>query len=344
LLKKHEKRYGHPMTRPKLAITLGDPTGIGPEITAAVLEEAALRADIAVFGHWPSLLRELKRRGHRIPVRIMDAMTRPPISEELTVIHTNTGEIDEGLSPFEIATAQLRALDLAIDALLAGHCDVLVTAPVEKASVATISPGFKGHTEHLAARAGLRPDDVTMVFASRALAVGLLATHIALRDVPDTVTSERCERTLRHVVRTARALSPARSPRIAVAALNPHAGEGGLLGTEEQDVLVPFCEAARARGMDVSGPIAADAVFRDAFAGAYDGVVSAYHDQAMIPLKLCGFGRTANVTAGLPFIRTSPDHGTARDIAGKGIADPSGMRLAVDIALALQSADRGSSR
>jgi 4-hydroxythreonine-4-phosphate dehydrogenase len=296
-------RYGYPMTRPRIAITLGDPTGVGPEIAAAVLDHAASRADVIVFGQWPS----------------------------------PTGA---ALSDRAVAEAQLGALELAIDAALAGRCDAIVTAPISKASVAEISPGFTGHTGHLAARCGLHADDVTMVFASDTLAVGLVATHVPLRDVPGTITEARCERALRHVVQVASALRPGRALRIAVAALNPHAGEDGLLGTEERDVLVPFCRAARVRGLDVSDPIPADAVFRDALAGAYDGVISMYHDQAMIPLKLAGFGRTANVTVGLPFVRTSPDHGVARDLAGTGRADPSGMRLAVDIAVELVEAGR----
>ena len=328
------------MTRPRLAITLGDPTGVGPEIAAAILGEAASRAAVAVFGHWPALEAALRRGGVRVPVQIEGALPEPLPAGRVTVVHTGTGE-GERPTGEGIAAAQLRALDLAIDAALAGRCDAIVTAPISKVSVAGVSPGFTGHTEHLAARCGLRPEDVTMVFASRELAVGLLATHVPLRDVPATVTRERCERTLRHVAQVAVALRPGRAPRIAVAALNPHAGEGGLLGREEADVLGPFCEAARARGLDVAGPIPADAVFRDALAGAYDGVVAMYHDQAMIPLKLAGFGRTANVTAGLPFVRTSLDHGVARDRAGTGRADPSGMRLAVDVAIELWRARAG---
>jgi 4-hydroxy-L-threonine phosphate dehydrogenase PdxA len=163
-----------------------------------------------------------------------------------------------------------------------------------------------------------------------------------LSRVPETITLGRYERTLRHLAQVLAALGKGPRPRIAIAAVNPHGGEDGLLGGEEIDVLAPFCEANR-RGpaAEIFGPIPADAVFRDALGGAYDGVIAAYHDQAMIPLKLAGFGRMTNVTGGLPFVRTSPDHGVARDIANTGRADPSGMRLAIDVAIDLWAARRG---
>lgn len=328
------------MTRPRLAITLGDPAGIGPEIAVAALADAVARAEVTLFGHRPALERALADRGAPARPRFLNDLPARREEGEIVAVHTGTGE-GPGLSPAAAGESQLRAIDLAVDALLAGRCDALVTGPVSKSAIAAVAPGFTGHTEHLAARCGIAPDAVTMVFASRALAVGLVATHLPMRAVPDSLTRARCERTLRHVAGIAAALGNGRSPRIAVAALNPHAGEDGLLGREELEILGPFCEGARRAGFDVAGPIAADAVFRDALAGAYDGVIAAYHDQAMIPLKLGGFGRCANVTAGLPFVRTSPDHGVARDLAGTGRADPSGMRLAVELAVELAAARRG---
>jgi len=331
--------------RPKLAISLGDPTGIGPEIAAAALSLAVERADVAVFGHWPALRRALERNGNRPPVEVVDALDGPPPPGSAIAVHTGHGDRPFDAPCAAAAESQIRAVSAAVDAVLAGDCDALVTGPVSKAAIAAVHPGFKGHTEYLASRCGLGPDDVTMIFASRTLAVGLIATHVPMRRVPETVTVGRYERTLRHLLEVLAGLGKGPRPRIAVAALNPHAGEGGLLGSEEADVLAPFCVAKRgAVPAEIVGPIPADAVFRDALGGAYDGVIAAYHDQAMIPLKLAGFGRTANVTAGLPFVRTSPDHGVARDLAGTGRADPSGMRLAIDIAIDLWAARCGEER
>jgi 4-hydroxythreonine-4-phosphate dehydrogenase len=331
--------------RPKLAISLGDPSGIGPEITAAALGHAVERADVAVFGHWPSLRRALERLGTRPPVELVGGPAFPTPPGAAIAVHTGTGELPLDLPCAAAAESQIRAVSAAVDAVLSGSCEALVTGPVSKAAIAEVRSGFTGHTEYLAARCGLCPDDVTMIFASRSLAVGLIATHIPLRRVPETVTVGRYERTLRHLVEVLSALGTGRRPRIAIAAVNPHAGEGGLLGSEEIDVLAPFCEARRKwPAAEIVGPIPADAVFRDALGGAYDGVIAAYHDQAMIPLKLAGFGLTANVTGGLPFVRTSPDHGVARDVANTGRADPSGMRLAIDIAIDLWTARRGEVR
>jgi 4-hydroxythreonine-4-phosphate dehydrogenase len=328
--------------RPKLAIALGDPCGIGPEIAAACLAGAVERADVAVFGHWPALRRALERGGAGPLPTAVGALAGAPPSGAAIAVHTGAGDSAFEAPCAAAAESQIRAVEAAVDAVLAGACDALVTGPVSKTAVAGVRPGFRGHTEWLAERCGLAPDDVTMVFVSPSLAVGLIATHAPLARIAETLTAERYARTLRHLAAVLRALGKGPRPRIAVAAANPHAGEGGLLGSEEVDVIAPFCAAARAEGAaEIVGPVPADAVFRDAFAGAYDGVIAAYHDQAMIPLKLAGFGRTANVTCGLPFVRTSPDHGVAYDVAGTGRADPSGMRLAIDIALGLLAAGRG---
>ena len=170
------------------------------------------------------------------------------------------------------------------------------------------------------------------------LVVGLVSTHIAMRDVPDAVTPARVLRTFNHLVTMLTRMQPKEKPRIAVAALNPHAGEDGLFGTEEQELFAPLCETLSERDVaTIQGPLPADAVYRDALAGRYDGVIAAYHDQAMIPLKLAGVGQMVNVTMGLPFIRTSPDHGVAYDIARTGRASPSGFTLALDLAVALST-------
>jgi 4-hydroxythreonine-4-phosphate dehydrogenase len=241
----------------------------------------------------------------------------------------------------ECADAQLAALSKATDAILKGEAAALVTAPVAKNAIAAILPCFMGHTEYLAERAGLETDDVTMLFAADNLSVGLVSTHIAMTEVPSAVTPKRLLRTFLHVVEMLRLTRPNERPKIAIAGLNPHAGEDGLFGTEEQTVIEPFCKEAAAMDIaDVFGPLPADTLFRDAFRGKFDGVVSMYHDQAMIPVKLGGVGQTVNVTMGLPFIRTSPDHGTAYDIARKGLADPAGFRTAFRLAVAMAEAPK----
>ena len=229
--------------------------------------------------------------------------------------------------------AQLDYVDRAADAALAGAADAIVTAPVSKAAIADAHPGlaFVGHTEHLAARAGSPP--VAMMFHGPRLKVALVTTHIPLADVPRALTTAR-------IVEVGVLLEDAlvrwfgvARPRIAVAACNPHAGEGGMFGDEEGRLVVPAVRTlSRRRGARYSGPVPADAVFRDAASGALDGVVALYHDQATVPVKLLDFRRAVNVTVGLPFVRTSVDHGVAYDLAGSGRAAPQSLRAAIRLA------------
>jgi 4-hydroxythreonine-4-phosphate dehydrogenase len=175
-----------------------------------------------------------------------------------------------------------------------------------------------------------------MIFAADNLTVGLVATHLPLKDIPKSINRHNYNRTIKHVLQVVKSLTQKDKPHIAVAALNPHAGENGLLGTEEKDIIEPVCFSYVSEHKEtISGPFPADTVFRDAFSKIYDGVVSAYHDQAMIPLKLNGPGATVNVTMGLPFIRTSPDHGVAYNLARQNRADPGGMGRAIKMAATL---------
>ena len=320
------------MTKPNLAISMGDPAGISPEIIAATFDEICDTACAVLFGHLPTLESVLSdtQRGRLRVVTSADA----PQSGVLSVVHCGPDGAPIDTPGDGAAAAQLEALSCATDWMLTGVPGALVTAPVSKGAISTILPSFSGHTEYLAERAGIAPDAVTMMFSADALAVGLVSTHIPLREVPDFVTRARLQRAFDHTVQMLTLLRPDETPRVAVAGLNPHAGEEGLLGTEERDLIGPFCEAIRVRGIaEVDGPLPADTLFRAALAGRYSGVVSMYHDQAMIPLKLAGVGNTVNVTMGLPFIRTSPDHGTAYDIARKGLSDPSGFQEALRLAV-----------
>ena len=226
------------------------------------------------------------------------------------------------------------AIERAAREALAGRVDAMVTAPIEKQAVNRAGFRYPGHTEWLAELAG--GSEVAMMLASEELRVVLVTTHAALRDVPSLITTERVIRT-GNITRTAlmRWWGIPR-PRLALCALNPHAGEGGLFGDEETRVLEPA-----ARELGAAGPLPADTVFLRALKGEFDAVLAPYHDVGMTAIKVASFGRAVNVTLGLPFPRTSPDHGTAMDIAGTGRADPSSMRAALELAVRLARERRG---
>jgi 4-hydroxythreonine-4-phosphate dehydrogenase len=253
--------------------------------------------------------------------------------------------VDVGGGPFEIgrvsaegglaaAAAVLRA---ARDAL-AGRVDGLVTAPLHKESLRAAGHPWPGHTEMLAEAAGVA--DVAMMFVGGGLRVALLTIHRSLRSVPDAITAGEVARVVRLVCRELPRFGAGRR-RIAVCGVNPHAGEGGLFGREDLDVVRPAIEGLVGEGLDVSGPLPADTAFVRAARGEFDAVVAAYHDQGLVPVKLLAFGRAVNVTLGLPFVRTSVDHGTAFDIAGAGTADPGSLLEAMKLAAELACPSRG---
>jgi len=246
--------------------------------------------------------------------------------------------------------AQLAWVDAACDLVSSGHADAMVTGPVSKevivSSGAKGSARFLGHTEHLQRR--LRAPEVVMAFWTERFTTSLATTHVPLAKVPRAVTKEAVSRATYWLARLTLSLRSGDRPRIAVCALNPHAGEGGLLGTEETRVIEPGIALARARlgkaPVTIDGPLGAETAFRRAQDGLYDGVVAMYHDQATIPMKLVGFGESVNVSLALPILRTSVDHGTAYDIAGRGVADARGMREAIALAARLVNAKAAGSR
>lgn len=284
-----------------IAITPGDPAGIGPEVLRAALRATRLPRGVAI---------------------------------EIVEGDGTGGGARPGKPTARTARAAFRALEAAVAGCQAGRYAALVTGPVSKEGLARVGFDFPGQTEFLAARCGLREDAVTMSMVGERLRIFLLSTHVALARAIRQITPVRLRRTLAHARDCLRALGIAR-PRLAIAALNPHAGEGGMFGDEERRVLAPALRAAAAK----LGPWAAkipilpaDTVFLLASKGAFDGVVCLYHDQGLIPFKLLEFDRGVNLTLGLPFPRTSPDHGTAFDIAGKGGADPGSMIAAIRLA------------
>jgi 4-hydroxythreonine-4-phosphate dehydrogenase len=287
--------------RPRIGITAGDPAGIGPEITAKAAGNADVRSicEPVVYGPVASGESDAFERG-----RVTAAAGR----------------------------AAYEAIVRAVEDARAGRIDAIATAPINKEAFAAAGLPWPGHTELLAHLTGARR--VAMMFYADALRVVLATVHVPLRKVSETLTQARLEDTIElSAAELPRFGLPA--PKLAVAGLNPHAGEHGLLGTEEDDVMTPAIAACVARGIDVRGPFPADTLFNRAMKGEFDAVIACYHDQGLIPVKLVAFGRAVNVTLGLPIIRTSVDHGTAFDIAGRGVADPSSLIEAVRLAARL---------
>ena len=281
--------------KPRIAITEGDPAGIGPEIAAKAAADARVRAVCE-------------------PVLYGTAPLGPFAAGEVSAV--------AGQAAFD-------AVVRAVDDARAGRVQGLATAPVNKAAFAAAGLGWKGHTDLLAHLC--RVERVAMMFHAPTLRVVLATVHVPLRDVARLITRELIRETLRLTAGELPFFGVPR-PRLAVAALNPHAGEGGLMGFEDDEVLTPAVAEARDLGIDVSGPHPADTIFGRAARGEFDCVLACYHDQGLIPVKLLAFGTAVNVTLGLPIIRTSVDHGTAFDIAGRGIADHGSMVEAVVLA------------
>jgi 4-hydroxythreonine-4-phosphate dehydrogenase len=293
-------------TLPVIAVTVGDPSGIGPEIAAKAADDARVRAACTprLYGR-----------------ATLSALLEFP-----------AGQIDA-----RSGRAAYDAIVQAVEDARAGRVAAIATGPINKASWAAAGLPWRGHTDLLAHLCGV--SDVAMLFWSDPLRVVLATGHIPLAEVPGALTEARV---LQVVRLTARALPRfgIAAPRLAVAGLNPHAGESGLLGREDGAVIAPAVASARAEGIDVAGPIPADTVFVRAMRREFDCVIACYHDQGLVPIKLVAFGRAVNVTLGLPIIRTSVDHGTAFDIARQGRADASSLIEAILLAAALARAGR----
>jgi 4-hydroxythreonine-4-phosphate dehydrogenase len=294
----------------RIGITVGDPAGIGPEIA----RKAAAHADVRAICE---------------PI-----LYGPSTNEELAGFPAGRLSAAAGKAAYD---ALCRAVDDALGKRIAG----IATAPVNKEAFAAAGLPWPGHTDLLQHLTGA--PRVAMMFHADALRVVLATVHIPLADVPRALTQSRLE----EVIALASAELPRfgfASPRLAVCGLNPHAGEHGLLGHDEERVIAPAIAACRARGVAVDGPFPADTIFLRAMRGEFDAVVACYHDQGLIPVKMAAFGRAVNVTLGLPIVRTSVDHGTAFDIAGKGAADPSSLIEAVKLAVRLARPEAPSSR
>ena len=321
-----------------IAMTVGDAAGIGPEIVVK-LHAQGLGAPCVVYGDTGSLKRACVSLA--LDLTIVELASTDP----LTDLHQQSGhlfvrptkpalpsDLPLGFVDARAGAAAVQALCDAIDDALAGRVRAIVTAPLNKESMHAAGIDFPGHTEILAERS--KTPHVAMMLVNDQLRVILTTIHIALADVSPTITTELELRTIELASLACRAMG-VENPRIAVAGLNPHAGEQGKFGREDIEVIAPAIALARAKGLDASGPWPGDTVFMRARKGEFDICVAQYHDQGLIPIKYLGIDEGVNVTVGLPFVRTSVDHGTAFDIAGQGIADPSSLQAAFDLALRL---------
>jgi 4-hydroxythreonine-4-phosphate dehydrogenase len=331
---------------PRIGITMGDPAGIGPEIVVKAFSSPGLHAavrpvvlgDPGAIGAFVEAHPELTL--HEVG-ETSGAGERPSVIDLLPTSRLAPARLRPGAPTLEGGVAMVAAIARAVELALEGELDGVVTAPVSKALMRRAGYAFEGHTQLLAHLTGAA--EVVMMLAGERLRVTLVTIHCALREVPKLLTEEAVLRTLEITDRGLRSDFGIPSPRLAVAALNPHAGEEGLFGDEEERIIAPAARSARSRGIDAAGPLPADTVFAKAASGAFDAVVCMYHDQGLIPLKLLHFSDGVNVTLGLPIVRTSVDHGTAYDIAGRGTADPSSLEAAVRTA-ALMAVHRRSAK
>lgn len=314
-------------TGPRIAITPGEPAGIGPDIVIEAFREA--RGFDAVVVADPDMLR---RRAERLgfPLVIQEHDTRE--AGRMTVLPLAAdAAVAPGVLEAGNADYVLRTLGTAVDGCLNGDFAALVTGPVQKSILDRNDAPFTGHTDFLRDACGV--EDVVMMLVGDALRVALATTHVPLGEVPALITPERVDRKLRLLMDGLRSAFGIDPPRIAVAGLNPHAGEGGHLGREEVEVLEPVCRRWRAAGAAVEGPLPADTIFQRA--DAVDAILAMYHDQGLPVLKYASFGTAVNVTLGLPFTRTSVDHGTALDLAGTGSADAGSLTNALSMAVSI---------
>jgi len=323
----------------RVAITLGDPNGIGPEVVLKSLHDPGLV---------PSMTPVLVGSAHVLRVHAdvlgfsdLDIHVVDEVPDEVPhgdVALLDVAEEDEPPVLFGSETPEggriaMRAVERAVDACLAGTVDAMSTAPISKKAIQQAGYDVPGHTEFIAERTGSAKP--TMMMVAGGLRVGLVTSHVPVSEVPSAVTEQAILEKLHVLDASLRSDFGIENPKIAVLGLNPHAGEGGTLGKEEQNVIAPALDAARQEGVRVEGPLPADGFFATQLSADHDAVLAMYHDQGLVPFKALAFDHGVNYTAGLPIVRTSPDHGTALGIAGKGMALPGSMRSALEVAVAV---------
>ncbi len=316
---------------------MGDPAGIGPEIVVKLLA-GGVHHPAVVFGDPVQLRRAARLLGSAVEIAEIgsarEAQGRPGLIEVVAVSRL-PDDLPLGRVDARAGAAAFASIDRAITAVLAGEIAGIVTAPISKQAMHEAGIDYPGHTEILAERAGTA--DYAMMLANRELRVLLVSIHVPLAEAVRMVTFENELRAIRLAHRAGLQFGIAR-PRVGVAGLNPHAGEGGMFGHEDEAIIRPAVQAAQAEGIAASGPHPGDTVFMRARMGEFDVVVAQYHDQGLIPVKYLGLDEGVNITVGLPFVRTSVDHGTAFEIAGRGIASAASLRAALEQAAAMTQA------
>lgn len=298
-----------------IGITLGDPSGIGPEVVAKALKDPRIQR----LGHFKIIGDEIVFKKYRFP--------RTTTCNLIGINKLHPFDFPFKDDRNEGASASLAYLETAVGMLKDNKLDGLVTAPVSKEAISSLGVNFSGHTEYLADCFGV--EKFEMMFQGPDLRLVIATRHLPLKDVPQAITFDGILKTLRVTQTSFAKLFKIKHPRIALTGLNPHAGEGGLLGSEEQDIIIPAIEQAKKEGIKAFGPFAADTLFKPQNYKKYDLFIAMYHDQGLAPIKAMYFNQLVNVTLGLPFMRTSPAHGTGFDIAGKNKADPSSMIEAI---------------
>ena len=321
------------MPFPLIAITMGDPAGIGPEIIVKAIGEKRVsgRSRTVVLGDETILTYTARWLKSSVAIQKIEepkkGAFKPGILNPLPLTNLTPEEIPLGASQRRGGEAAYRYIEKGVTLAQEGIVDALVTAPISKEALNEAGYPFPGHTELLAHLT--RAEDQVMMLAGPTLRVVLVTTHLPLREVPAALTHVRIKKTIVTTFQGLQQYFGITNPRLAVAGLNPHAGEGGLFGSEEEEVIAPVVAECRSEGMAVDGPFPPDSLFFHAASGRYDAVVAMYHDQGLIPLKLLHFRDGVNITLGLPIIRTSVDHGTGYDIAGQGVADPTSLINAI---------------
>lgn len=323
--------------KPRVGITMGDPVGIGPEIIVKALEDNAIWGICSplIIGDSGVMNKSLDLLGSKLELNIMNEVGNGAKKEarRVDVISLSNLDLNQfiyGKPNKDTGNAMVSYVKEAIHLALGKKIDAIVTCPINKAAMSLAGYPYPGHTELLAAETNTR--DYAMMLAGEKLKVVLVTIHVPFKEVPEILTREKIVSVIRLSDSTLKKFFGINKPRVAVAALNPHAGEEGLFGEEEETIIAPAICEARAEGINALGPFSPDSLFSHTYNGKFDVVICMYHDQGLIPLKLLYFEEAVNITLGLPIIRTSVDHGTAYDIAGTGKANPKSLMNAIKVA------------
>ncbi|MDH3888710.1 MAG: 4-hydroxythreonine-4-phosphate dehydrogenase PdxA [Gammaproteobacteria bacterium] len=319
----------------RIALTPGEPAGIGPDL-CLLLAQQQLDIELVVIADLELLAQRAETLGLPLRYRLFDRQDTPRCSAagELCILPVTMATAAQcGILDSNNAQYVLNTLDHAIEGCMQGSFDALVTGPVHKGIINDAGIAFSGHTEYLAEATGT--GTVVMLLATDGLRVALVTTHVALHQVSALITTERLQRVIRVLHQDLQTRFGIARPHIKVCGLNPHAGEGGHLGQEEIETMIPAIQQLRDEGIDLDGPLPADTVFNTRYIADSDAILAMYHDQGLPVLKHSGFGRAVNITLGLPIIRTSVDHGTALELAGTGKIDIGSLQVALDTAMAM---------